>query len=109
MSPSGSAECRNPNDEGMTNVPMTNAQNPLFCCVRELLESDLDIRHWVIRHSFVIRVSTLDILIHDPSSFAKELSMYTEQLSQGLSIAADPVHPASIAVGTADTGGVDMQ
>jgi hypothetical protein len=35
--------------------------------------------------------------------------MYTEQMSQGLSIAAAPVHPQSVAVGTADTGGIDMQ
>lgn len=34
--------------------------------------------------------------------------MYTEQLSQALSIAAAPVHPQAIAVGTADTGGIDM-
>lgn len=34
--------------------------------------------------------------------------MYTEQLSQALSIAAAPIHPASIGVGTADTGGIDM-
>ena len=35
--------------------------------------------------------------------------MHTEQLTQALSIAAAPVHPQSVAVGTADTGGVDMQ
>src|SRR5262245_9129993 len=35
--------------------------------------------------------------------------MYTEQLTQALSIAATPVHPASVAPGTADTGGIDMQ
>jgi hypothetical protein len=35
--------------------------------------------------------------------------MYTEQLSQGLSIAAAPIHPASYAAGTQNTGGVDMQ
>ena len=35
--------------------------------------------------------------------------MYTEQLTQALSIAAAPIHPASVAVGTADTGGIDMQ
>ena len=34
--------------------------------------------------------------------------MYTEQLTQALSIAAAPVHPQSVAVGTADTGGVDL-
>src|SRR5437588_10631757 len=35
--------------------------------------------------------------------------MYTEQLTQELSIAGAPVHPQSVAVGTANTGGVDMQ
>ena len=35
--------------------------------------------------------------------------MYTEQLSQALSIGGAPVHPASVAAGTADTGGIDMQ
>jgi hypothetical protein len=35
--------------------------------------------------------------------------MYTEQMSQGLSIAAAPVHPQSVSAGTADTGGIDMQ
>src|SRR5262245_9513721 len=35
--------------------------------------------------------------------------MWTEQMSQGLSLAAAPVHPQSVAVGTADTGGVDLQ
>ena len=35
--------------------------------------------------------------------------MYTEQLTQALSIAAAPIHPQSVAVGTANTGGVDMQ
>lgn len=35
--------------------------------------------------------------------------MYTEQMTQGLSIAAGPIHPASISAGTADTGGIDMQ
>lgn len=34
--------------------------------------------------------------------------MLTEQLSQALSIAAAPVHPQSVAVGTAATGGIDM-
>jgi len=34
--------------------------------------------------------------------------MVTEQLSQGLSIAAAPIHPASVSAGTADTGGVDL-
>ncbi|OAI46879.1 hypothetical protein AYO44_10510 [Planctomycetaceae bacterium SCGC AG-212-F19] len=34
--------------------------------------------------------------------------MYTEQLSQALSVAAAPVHPQSLAPGTADTGGIDM-
>lgn len=35
--------------------------------------------------------------------------MYTEQLTQALSIAAAPIHPQSVAVGTANTGGIDMQ
>lgn len=35
--------------------------------------------------------------------------MYTEQLTQALSIAAAPIHPQSVAAGTANTGGVDMQ
>jgi hypothetical protein len=35
--------------------------------------------------------------------------MYTEQMSQALSLAATPVHPQSVAVGTSDTGGIDMQ
>ena len=35
--------------------------------------------------------------------------MYTEQMTQALSIAGAPVHSASVGVGTADTGGVDMQ
>jgi hypothetical protein len=35
--------------------------------------------------------------------------MYTEQMSQALSITGAPVHSASVAVGTADTGGIDMQ
>ncbi len=35
--------------------------------------------------------------------------MYTEQLSQALAFNGNPVHPASIAVGTSDTGGVDLQ
>ena len=35
--------------------------------------------------------------------------MHTEQLTQALSIAGAPVHPASVAPGTADTGGIDMQ
>lgn len=35
--------------------------------------------------------------------------MYTEQLTQALSLAAAPLHPASVAPGTADTGGLDMQ
>jgi hypothetical protein len=30
-------------------------------------------------------------------------------MTQALSIAAAPIHPASVAVGTANTGGVDMQ
>lgn len=34
--------------------------------------------------------------------------MLTEQLTQALSIAAAPIHPQSVAVGTAQTGGVDM-
>src|SRR5947209_6510014 len=34
--------------------------------------------------------------------------MYTEQLSQALSVAAAPVHPQAVAAGTADTGGIDM-
>ncbi len=34
--------------------------------------------------------------------------MLTEQLSQALSIAAAPVHPQSVAVGTASTAGIDM-
>jgi hypothetical protein len=34
--------------------------------------------------------------------------MYTEQLSQALSIAAAPIHPQAVAAGTADTGGIDM-
>lgn len=35
--------------------------------------------------------------------------MFTEQLTQALSIAAAPIHPQSVAVGTANTGGIDMQ
>lgn len=35
--------------------------------------------------------------------------MVTEQLSQALSIAGAPIHPQSVAAGTADTGGIDMQ
>lgn len=35
--------------------------------------------------------------------------MYTEQLTQALSIAALPIHPQSVGVGSANTGGVDMQ
>jgi len=34
--------------------------------------------------------------------------MFTEQLTQALSIAAAPIHPASAGTGTADTGGIDM-
>lgn len=34
--------------------------------------------------------------------------MYTEQLSQGVVPAAAPIHPAATAVGTADTGGIDL-
>jgi hypothetical protein len=34
--------------------------------------------------------------------------MYTEQLSQSLSIAAAPIDPQSVAPGTIDTGGIDM-
>jgi hypothetical protein len=34
--------------------------------------------------------------------------MYTEQLTQALSIAANPIHPQSVGVGTADTGGIDL-
>ncbi len=35
--------------------------------------------------------------------------MYTEQLSQALSIAAIPVHAQNAGVGTSDCGGIDMQ
>jgi hypothetical protein len=35
--------------------------------------------------------------------------MYTEQLTQALSIAGAPIHPQSVGAGTANTGGVDMQ
>ena len=35
--------------------------------------------------------------------------MYTEQLTQALALAGAPIHPASVAAGTADTGGIDMQ
>lgn len=35
--------------------------------------------------------------------------MYTEQLTQALSLAAAPLHPGSVAPGTADTGGIDLQ
>ena len=35
--------------------------------------------------------------------------MYTEQLTHALSIAAAPIHPQSVGVGAANTGGVDMQ
>lgn len=34
--------------------------------------------------------------------------MYTEQLSQALSIAAAPIHPVSVSPGTTDSGGIDM-
>jgi hypothetical protein len=34
--------------------------------------------------------------------------MFTEQLTQCLSIAASPINPASINTGDADTGGIDM-
>jgi len=34
--------------------------------------------------------------------------MITEQLTQALSIAAAPIHPQSVGVGNADTGGIDM-
>jgi hypothetical protein len=35
--------------------------------------------------------------------------MYMEQMSQALSIAGAPIHSQSVAAGTAQTGGVDMQ
>lgn len=35
--------------------------------------------------------------------------MYPEQLTQALAIAAAPIHPQSVAVGTVATGGIDMQ
>ena len=35
--------------------------------------------------------------------------MYSEQLTQALSIAGSPVNPQSVSPGTADTGGIDMQ
>jgi hypothetical protein len=35
--------------------------------------------------------------------------MYQEQLTQALSIAAAPIHPAQYAAGTQNTGGLDMQ
>jgi hypothetical protein len=35
--------------------------------------------------------------------------MYTEQMTQGVVVAGTPVHSQSVAVGTASTGGVDMQ
>ena len=34
--------------------------------------------------------------------------MLTEQLTQALAIAGAPIHPQSVGVGTADTGGLDM-
>ena len=34
--------------------------------------------------------------------------MVTEQLTQALAIAAAPIHPQSVGVGNADTGGIDM-
>ena len=34
--------------------------------------------------------------------------MYTEQMSQGLSIAATPIHPQTLNNASANTGGIDM-
>jgi hypothetical protein len=35
--------------------------------------------------------------------------MYTEQMTQGVVVAGTPIHSQSVAVGTANTGGIDMQ
>ena len=35
--------------------------------------------------------------------------MYTEQMTQGVVVAGTPIHSQSVAVGTANSGGIDMQ
>jgi hypothetical protein len=35
--------------------------------------------------------------------------MYTEQMTQGVVVAGTPIHSQSVAVGTANTGSIDMQ